>query len=144
MTIWMHLPIIMQHLLPFIGDYLVQTVPVSQRPAFVRKIDGLLEAADFPEDEREKMFSYYGETGVDVYADFLVERERFQEWAALMHRYRVSYEVAEAGGLKIALAIDPAAVLPLLHIYATGFVEGTKSTKLSPCCENIQKNESWF
>ena len=54
------------------------------------------------------MFSYYGETGVDVYADFLVERERFREWAALMHRYRVSYDVAEAGGLKVALAIDPA------------------------------------
>ena len=46
------------------------------------------------------MFSYYGETGVDVYADFLVERGRFREWAALMHRYRVVYEVAEAGGLK--------------------------------------------
>ena len=75
----------------------------------------LLESADFPEDEREKMFSHYGETGVDVYADFLVERERFHEWAALMHRYSVSYEVAEAGGLKVALAIDPAAVLPLLH-----------------------------
>ena len=83
------LAIIMHALLPFIGDYLMQNVPLSQRPSFVRKIDGLLEAADFPEDEREKMFSYYGETGVDVYADFLVERERFREWAALMHRYRV-------------------------------------------------------
>jgi hypothetical protein len=117
------LAVIMSALLPFIGDYLVQKVSVSQRPAFVRKIDGLLEAADFPEDEREKMFAYYGETGVDVYADFLVERGRFREWAALMHRYRVVYEVAEAGGLKIALAEDPAAVLPLLHVYATNFVK---------------------
>ncbi|WP_172371401.1 SWIM zinc finger family protein [Sporosarcina jiandibaonis] len=117
------LAVIMSALLPFIGDYLKQNVAVSQRPTFVRKIDGLLEAADFPEDEREKMFSYYGETGVDVYADFLVERGRFREWAALMHRYRMSYEVAEAGGLKIALAQDPAAVLPLLHVYATNFMK---------------------
>lgn len=117
------LAIIMHALLPFIGDYLVQSVPLSQRSTFVRSIDGLLEAADFPEDKREQMFSYYGETGVDVYADFLVERERFQEWAALMHRYRVSYDIAEAGGLKVALLSDPAAVLPLLHLYATNFVE---------------------
>ncbi|MCZ2257558.1 SWIM zinc finger family protein [Sporosarcina sp. G11-34] len=116
------LAIIMQSLLPFIGEYLAHSVPLSRRTAFVRKIDGLLEIADFPEDERESMFSYYGETGVDVYADFLVERERFQEWAALMHRYNVSYDVAEAGGLKIALAVDPAAVLPLLHTYATFFI----------------------
>ena len=117
------LSIIMKALIPFIGDYLIQQVPVSKRPNFVRKIDGLLEAADFPEAEREKMFSYYGETGVDVYADFLVERGRFREWAALMHRYRVPYEVAEAGGLNIALAEDPAAVLPLLHLYATNFLK---------------------
>ena len=116
---------------------------MSHRPTFVRKIDGLLEAADFPEDERESMFSYYGETGVDVYADFLVERERFHEWAALMHRYIVSYDVAEAGGLKIALAVDPAAVFPLLHTYAT-FYKGTKSTKLSTRRKFIQKNEGWF
>lgn len=117
------LAIIMNALLPFIGDYLVQAIPLSKRASFVRKIDGLLEAAEFPEDAREKMFSYYGEIGVDVYADFLVERKRFKEWSALMHRYRVSYDIAEAGGLKLALAADPAAVLPLLHLYATNFME---------------------
>ena len=116
------LAIIMQALLPFIGDYVTNFVPLSSRAAFVRRIDGYLEAADFAESDREKMFSYYGEMGVDVYADFLVERERFREWAALMHRYSVSYDVAEAGGLKVALAIDPAATLPLLHLYAMNFI----------------------
>ncbi len=117
------LHIIMQSLLPYIGDYLTQNVPIANRSSFVRRIDGLLEAAEFAEDEREAMFSHYGETGVDVYADFLVERQRFKEWAALMHRYRVPYEIAEAGGLKIALTVDPAATLSLLHLYATGFIE---------------------
>ncbi|MHA6259018.1 SWIM zinc finger family protein [Sporosarcina sp. CAU 1771] len=116
------LEIIMRSLLPFIGDYLAQHVPLSKRPSFVRKIDGLLEATDFPEADRESMFSFYGQAGLDVYADFLVERERFKEWAALMHRYNVSYELAEAGGLKVALLNDPAAVLPLLHTYAAVFI----------------------
>jgi hypothetical protein len=117
------LAIIMRALLPYIGEYLSQDVPLSRRSPFVRKIDGLLEAADFPEDERESMYAHYGQAGVDVYADFLVERERFHEWAALMHRYNVSYDVAEAGGLKIALTADPASVMPLLHTYAMGFIK---------------------
>ncbi len=117
------LSLIMHVLLPLMEDYLTNRVPLPRRPAFVRKIDGLLETADFPEQQREQMFSYYGESGIDVYADFLVERERFSEWAALMHRYRVPYDVTEAGGLNVALAADPASVLPLLHLYATHFIK---------------------
>ena len=90
---------------------------------FVRTIDGLFEAADFSEELRESMFAHYGDAGIDVYADFLVERERFAEWAALMHRYGVSYDGAEAGGLKLALTKDPAAVMPLLHTYAMKFIK---------------------
>lgn len=117
------LSIIMNALLPFIGDYVNNTIPLASRPMFVRRIDGLLEAADFPEEAREGLFSHYGESGIDVYADFLVERERFAEWAALMHRYGVSYDGAEAGGLKLALSTDPAAVMPLLHTYAMRFIK---------------------
>lgn len=117
------LSIIMTALLPFIGDYVNQTVTLANRPLFVRKIDGLFEAADFPEEARESLFAHYGESGIDVFADFLVERERFSEWAALMHRYGVSYDGAEAGGLKVALSSDPVAVMPLLHTYAMGFIK---------------------
>jgi hypothetical protein len=116
------LEIIIRALLPFIGDYL-QSIPLAYRPMFVRKIDGLFEAADFPEKEREAMFSQYGEDGVDVYADFLIERERINEWAALMHRYSVSYDQIAAGSLKVAIAADPSAVLPLLHLYAMAFIK---------------------
>jgi hypothetical protein len=117
------LAIIMHALLPFIGDYVNESVSLATRPAFVRNIDGLFEAADFSEELRESMFAQYGEPGVDVYADFLVERERFAEWAALMHRYGVSYDGAEAGGLKVALTSDPSAVLPLLHTFAMSFIK---------------------
>ncbi|WP_203248477.1 hypothetical protein [Sporosarcina beigongshangi] len=117
------LSIIMTALLPFIGDYVNHNLTLVNRPAFVRKIDGLFEAADFSEEARESLFAHYGESGIDVFADFLVERERFAEWAALMHRYGVSYDGAEAGGLKIALSTDPVAVMPLLHTYAMGFIK---------------------
>ncbi|MFC5589143.1 hypothetical protein ACFPRA_09610 [Sporosarcina soli] len=112
------LSVMMHAISPFIGEYVNNAIAVSNRPLFVRTIDGLLEAADFPEKLREEMFSQYGTAGVDVYADFLVERERFAEWAALMHRYGVSLDSADAGGLKLALAKDPVAVIPLLHTYA--------------------------
>ncbi|MFJ7934336.1 hypothetical protein [Sporosarcina sp. NPDC096371] len=117
------LSIIMKAVLPFIGEYVNQTVALANRPQFVRRIDGLFEAADFPEEARESLFAHYGESGIDVFADFLVERERFSEWAALMHRYGVSYDGAEAGGLKIALSTDPVAVMPLLHTYAMSFIK---------------------
>lgn len=117
------LSIIMQALSPFIGDYMTESVSISNRPSFVRTVDGLLEAADFPEESREEMFSQYGVAGVDVYADFLIERERFAEWAALMHRYGVSLDGADAGGLKLALSKDPSAVMPLLHTYAMRFIK---------------------
>ena len=65
------LSIIMHALLPFIGDYVTNQFHYHTRPAFVRKIDGLFEAADFSEESRESMFAQYGEAGIDVYADFL-------------------------------------------------------------------------
>ncbi len=117
------LSIIMHALLPYIGDHITTDVPLSSRSIFVRDLDGLLEAADFTESERESMFPQYGEAGIDVYADFLIERQRFAEWASLMHRYSITFEEAEASGLKHALSIDPAAVLPLLHVYAMNFIK---------------------
>lgn len=116
------LAIIMHALLPFIPDFSKVAVPRSERAMFARRIDGLLEAADFPEEEREKLFFIYGDMGIDVYADFLVERERYAEWSALMHRYRVPYEIAEAGGLPLALKNNPVATFPLLHLYAMNFI----------------------
>ena len=147
------LAIIMRKFLPYIGDYLLEHVPLSSRPSFARKIDGLLETANFNEDEREQMFSYYGETGVDVYADFLIERERFSEWAALMHRFRVPYDIAEAGGLKVALLNEPIAAFPLIHLYALSFIEEKNRQsyrravnlfkKMKAGCKKSGKHDFW-
>ncbi|MFS0575854.1 hypothetical protein AB1K83_09475 [Sporosarcina sp. 179-K 3D1 HS] len=116
------LTIIMEALLPHLGEFVSGASGYAYSSSFIRHLDGLLETADFPDEDREALFIQYGKAGVDVYADFLVESNRFSEWAALMHRFRVTYEEAEVGGLKIALAEDPAAVLPLLHTYAMRFI----------------------
>ena len=47
------------------------------------KSDGLLESANFSDEQRENLFHQIGEFGMDAFADFLVERNRFGEWAAL-------------------------------------------------------------
>lgn len=117
------LAMLMNALIPHIGEYFNSFVQPSDRPQFVRHIDGLLESAQLSEEVRESMFFHYGKAGAEAYADFLVERERFTEWAALMQRYNISYETAEANGLKIALRDDPVAVLPLLHVYTLKFIE---------------------
>lgn len=144
---------IMEAILPNIGYYFQEVVPPSRKSGFARKIDGLLEIANFPEDEREKMFGLYEELGVDVYADFLIERERFEEWAALMHHYQIPYDIAEAGGLKVAILNDPASVLPLLHVYVQQFInEKNRQSyrravnimkKMKVCCRKSNKVDFW-
>lgn len=114
---------LMNAFIPHIGAYFNHFIQPSERPQFVRHIDGLLESAHMSEALREEMFFHYGKAGADAYADFLVERERFTEWAALMQRYNISYETAEANGLKVALRDDPSAVLPLLHVYTLKFID---------------------
>lgn len=113
---------IMSALLPHLGDYVANSPGNIYSTSFIRHLDGLLETAEFSYEDREALFQQYGLAGVDVYADFLVESNRFSEWAALMHRFRVTYEEAETGGLKIALAEDPSSVMPLLHMYAMQFI----------------------
>ncbi|KXH84003.1 hypothetical protein [Sporosarcina sp. HYO08] len=115
------LSIIMDALLPLIHE--IDEFQLTKQTEFLRRIDGLLEAADFPDATRENLFINYGLASVDVYADFLIERERFAEWSALMHRYQVSYNTIEASSLKVALAKDPTAVFPLLHTYAMRFIQ---------------------
>lgn len=117
------LSVIMDTIYPHIGDYFKRITFSNDRYHFIRKIDGLLEEADFPETRREELFMIYGEDGVSAFGDFLIERERFAEWAALMHRFNVPYDGLEPDTLKFVLANDPAAVMPLLHTYAMRFIQ---------------------
>ncbi|MCG7343935.1 hypothetical protein MHZ92_07310 [Sporosarcina sp. ACRSL] len=117
------LSIILETIYPYIGKFFEQLTFSNDRYHFIRKIDGLLEEADFPEKQREELFMIYGEDGVSAFGDFLIERERFAEWAALMHRFNIPYDGIEPDTLKFVLANDPASVMPLLHTYAMRFIQ---------------------
>lgn len=116
------LQMIMEAIVPLLPEFIASHPSIHKRAELIRMMDGLLETAYFPEDIRENLFLQYGTAGVDAYADFLIERKRFSEWSALMHRFSISYERAEEGGLKVALSEAPEAVMPLLHHYAMGFI----------------------
>ncbi|MCM3636506.1 hypothetical protein M3152_02150 [Sporosarcina luteola] len=117
------LTVIMNTIYPHIGDFFGRISFSTDRYHFIRKIDGLLEEAHFPESRREELFMIYGEDGVSAFGDFLIERERFAEWAALMHRFNIPYDGLEPDTLKFVLANDPASVMPLLHTYAMRFIQ---------------------
>lgn len=117
------LRIIMETIYPHIGPYFHQISMSTDKYQFIRLIDGLLEIADFSEQKREELFMVYGESGVSTFGDFLIERERFAEWAALMHRYDIPYDGIESDTMRFVLANDPAAVMPLLHVYAMRFIQ---------------------
>ncbi|WP_252501963.1 hypothetical protein [Sporosarcina sp. Marseille-Q4943] len=117
------LTVIMDTIYPHIGTFYERISFSTDRYHFIRKIDGLLEEANFPEKRREELFMIYGEDGVSAFGDFLIERERFAEWAALMHRFNIPYDGLEPDTLKFVLANDPASVMPLLHTYAMRFIQ---------------------
>ncbi|WOV88024.1 hypothetical protein QWT69_02575 [Sporosarcina oncorhynchi] len=117
------LRIIMETIYPHIGAYFHEISMSTDKYHFIRLIDGLLEIADFTEARREELFMVYGESGVSTFGDFLIERERFSEWAALMHRYDIPYDGIESDTMRFVLSNDPAAVMPLLHVYAMRFIQ---------------------
>ncbi|MEZ7172477.1 hypothetical protein [Sporosarcina sp. OR05] len=117
------LAIIMESIYPYIGTYYELLKTNGDKHHFIRKMDELLEEAHFPEIRREELFMLYGKDGVSAFGDFLIERERFDEWAALMHRFNVPYDGVDPDTLKFVLANDPASVMPLLHTYAMQFIQ---------------------
>ncbi|MBB4823215.1 hypothetical protein HNO89_000433 [Sporosarcina luteola] len=113
---------VMNTIYPHIANYYKSQVPIRNRSNFIRKMDGLLEEADFSGEERERLFATYGQACVPVYADFLIERERFTEWASLMHRFDVGFDSIDSDTLKWVSQKEPMAVIPLFHTFAMRFI----------------------
>ncbi|GKV66249.1 MULTISPECIES: hypothetical protein [unclassified Sporosarcina] len=113
---------IMLQLLPHLADY-YQQLAVSNRPAFAEDIDQLLALSDVPEEQRDQLFQSYGPEANRAYGQFLFERSRYDEWAALMHLTRNSVDMIDGNALKTALAEDSRAVFPLMHAEALKLVK---------------------
>lgn len=112
---------VMHKLLPHLADY-YQTLPSRSRRDFAGDIDGLLALANVSEQQRDDLFQAYGREAGPAYGAFLFERERFKEWAALMHVSYRSFELIDQTMLKTALSGDSQAVFPLMHAEALRLV----------------------
>ncbi|WP_301107069.1 hypothetical protein [Sporosarcina sp.] len=113
---------IMLQLLPHLADY-YQQLASRNRSAFAEDIDQLLALSDVSEEQRDQLFQSYGPEANRAYGQFLFERSRYEEWAALMHLTRNSVDMIDSNSLKTALAEDSRAVFPLMHAEALKLVK---------------------
>lgn len=113
---------IMLQLLPHLAEY-YQQLASRNRSAFAEDIDELLALSDVSEEQRDQLFQSYGAEASRAYGKFLFERNRYTEWAALMHLTRGSIDMIESTSLKTALAEDSQAVFPLMHAEALKLVK---------------------
>ncbi|WP_153730395.1 hypothetical protein [Sporosarcina obsidiansis] len=113
---------IMQQLLPHLGSY-YQQLASRNRSSFAEEIDQLLALSSVSEEQRDQLFQSYGPEASRAYGNFLFERGRYDEWAALMHLTRGSVDMIDGSLLKTALAEDSRAVFPLMHAEALKLVK---------------------
>ncbi len=109
-------------LYPSVAEYFTRMTNRSEQLAAAQEIDALLSSGDFTDEEYEAVYAVYGKIGIPRYSLFLIERGRFEEWAALLHRFSVPYDSIESWELKEVLTRQPSAALPLLHDYAQQFI----------------------
>ena len=114
---------ILRTMLPLLGRFLQEVIPVSQRAHYVRNSQMLYEDIDLTEEEEASLYSAFGLYGLQPYSFFLIKKGRYEEWAALHQVNFSSLSYLEMCGLKDVLQEAPATVLPLYHVYAMGEVE---------------------
>lgn len=113
---------IMQQLLPHLASH-YKRLSSRNRSAFAEDIDELLALSDISEEQRDQLFQSYGPEASRAYGNFLFERGRYSEWAALMHLTHGSVDMIDGSLLKIALAEDAQAIFPLMHAEALKLVK---------------------
>ncbi|EGQ26622.1 hypothetical protein HMPREF9372_1309 [Sporosarcina newyorkensis 2681] len=113
---------IMLQLLPHLAGHYQQLASRNRAP-FAEEIDQLLALSDVSEEQRDQLFQSYGSEAGRAYGQFLFERGRYEEWAALMHLTRGSVDMIDGSLLKTALAEDSQAVFPLMHAEALKLVK---------------------
>ena len=109
---------ILRALLPYLQEFIQETLPPMRRQLFTRLIDTLFTTVDLTEEEELLLYSAYGKHGVQPFSDYLIRQERFADWAALHQLYPSSIAHLDAYGLKKVVANAPEVTLPLYHYYA--------------------------
>ncbi|WP_040287530.1 hypothetical protein [Sporosarcina koreensis] len=140
-------------LYPSVGSYFSRQTSRSEQLAAAQQIDALLDSGDFTDEEYETVYSMYGKIGISRYSRFLAERERYMEWAALLHRFAVPFDSVDAEEMKEVLAHQPDAAMPLLHDYAQQFIADKNRMsyrravklfkRMRTACKRSGRNDFW-
>ncbi len=103
-----------QHYLRYIE---ASDLPHHQLEAFIEKIDHLFERAHYDPKRREFYLQSFGTLSQEVYAKFLIERKRWNDWIYMMQRNEVPYQQLDRKQLHTIEKEAPSALLPLFHTY---------------------------
>lgn len=109
---------ILRAILPYIYQFLNETLSPSYRQQFAYKLDVLFEHVSLSDEEEMTLYASLGKYGVLPFSNYLIRKKRYEEWAALHHLYPSSFSYLETCGLKVVLAEAPAVTLPLYHHFA--------------------------
>ncbi len=110
--------LILKAMLPHLHQYIHQMLPPHRRQQFTNSLNLLYAEIELTETEELLLYGAFGRYGIQPYSDYLLQKERYEEWTALHQLYSSSIPYLESIGLKQVLSEKPAAALPLYHHYA--------------------------
>ena len=125
---WQATQYIIRSILPNLKLYLNNWLTPPKRVAFIKDFHILLDGITLSEQEQVALYGAMGKFGLQPFSDYLIQQQRFVEWAALHQLYPSSISFLDMCGLKEVVDREPSAVLPLLHVYAMAEVHERSRT----------------
>ena len=112
------MPILLKAILPHLATFIHGKLLPQYRQLFVKNVNQLFTEIDLDEQEELMLYAAFGKYGIQNYSEYLLKKQRYEEWAALHQLYPSSIPYLEACGLKSVVAAAPSVTLPLYHYYA--------------------------
>lgn len=106
---------IIERIIPLLHEFISSWLAPHFRMSFVKKFDDERQGIELTDELEEMLFSAYGKYGLQPFSNFLIRKERFNDWAALHQLYPTSLAFLEICGLKTVLEERPSVLLPLYH-----------------------------
>ncbi|MET3575434.1 hypothetical protein ACFFIY_07595 [Bhargavaea ullalensis] len=103
---------------PLITPYMESVSFIEQRKT-AAELSDLCRETDMPEEETAAMLLRCGSAAEAEYAEFLIGRGRYREWAAWHLLNRSSFDRVEMSGLKTLIDEAPMEAISLCHTHVT-------------------------
>ncbi|WP_035000997.1 hypothetical protein [Bhargavaea cecembensis] len=107
---------LLMSLVPQIGNYMESVSFLDQRTAAGRLAD-LCRETDVPDETAADILFRCGSAAEAEYAEFLLSRDHYREWAAYHHLNRSSLERIERTGLKTMIDEAPMEAIFLMNVH---------------------------